>query len=262
MTVRALLDGHQFDLQALAELFPDGDLRVCVHPEEAGRYCLEASELKPLFADPSEMHETATAILVRLTGAARLEDDSFRPVRLVGRYDRYTLTGDTATDTAIIVTDRGEVRDQVVVVAAVTAEARASAHVAGVLINGEPVRPEPRGPRYLDWAAKHADADELLVLVGNAEKLGWIELYKAYEIIKHAVSGGRDGIQTLATVLDVPLDEIRSFTASANRPDVSGAEARHARLPGGSPKRSMTLPDGRHFIRDLAHRWHELPPQF
>jgi hypothetical protein len=125
MIVRALLDGHQFDLHALAELFPDGDLRVCVHPEEAGRYCLEASELEPLFADPSEMHETATAILVRLTGAARLEDDSC----LVGRYDRYTLTGDTATDTAIIVTDRGEVRDQVVVVAAVTAEARASAHV-------------------------------------------------------------------------------------------------------------------------------------
>jgi hypothetical protein len=83
MTVRALLDGHQFDLHALAELFPDGDLRVCVHPEEAGRYCLEASELEPLFADPSEMHETATAILVRLTGAARLEDDSC----LVGRYD-------------------------------------------------------------------------------------------------------------------------------------------------------------------------------
>ncbi|MCA1676882.1 MAG: hypothetical protein LC799_33480, partial [Actinobacteria bacterium] len=34
--VRALLDGHQFDLQALAELFPDEDPRVVADPDEDG----------------------------------------------------------------------------------------------------------------------------------------------------------------------------------------------------------------------------------
>jgi hypothetical protein len=129
-----------------------------------------------------------------------------------------------------------------------------SAGAVGFLVDGEPVERKPRGPRYLDQAASHPDLGELLALLGNAEQLTWIELYKAYEIILHAVSGGKKGMQTLAAKQAVPEDQINAFMGSANCPDVSGADARHARLSGGPPTRSMTLPDGRHFIRDLARR--------
>ncbi|MCA1676883.1 MAG: hypothetical protein LC799_33485 [Actinobacteria bacterium] len=61
------------------------------------------------------MHEVAAALLVRLIGVARLEDDSFRPVRLVGRYDRPSSTG--GTETAIQIVDTAHARDRVTVVA-------------------------------------------------------------------------------------------------------------------------------------------------
>ncbi|MCA1676884.1 MAG: hypothetical protein LC799_33490 [Actinobacteria bacterium] len=123
------------------------------------------------------------------------------------------------------------------------------------MIDGVCVDQERRRSRYLTLATTHAVVAELLALVGNADRLDWIELYKAYEIIKHAVSGGKEGIQALAATLDVPESEIKRFTGSANRPDVSGHDARHARMPGARPKQTMTLPDGRHFIRDLTRRW-------
>jgi hypothetical protein len=253
MTVRALLDGHQFDLQALAELFPDDDPRVVVDPNEDGRYFLEAAALDPLFNDPGAMHDAAAALLVRLIGAARLQSGSFQPVTLAGRYDRASSTG--STETAIQISDTAHARERVTVVAVEGIQSRAHVGNPTVLIDGVRVDQQPRGPRYLTLAATHTDVAELLALVGNADQLNWIELYKAYEIIKHAVGGGKDGIRALAAALDVPEVDIKRFTGSANRPDVSGPDARHARMAGARPRQTMTLPDGRQFIRDLAHRW-------
>jgi len=253
MAVRALIDGHQFDLQALTELFPKGDPRVIQDDNEDGQYFLEAAELDALFTDPGAMHGAAIAVLAQLVGAARLDDDSFYPVRVVGRYDRHRPAG--GTETTIQVTDSAHTRDRVTVVAVEAAESRGQVGAVTILTNGVQVKPEPRGPRYLALAAAHPDVAELLTLVGNAEQLGWIELFKAFEIIHDAVSGGRKGNQTLVATLNIPKSEIKRFTGSANRPDVSGSDARHARQSGEPPKQSMTLPDGRDFIRNLAGRW-------
>ena len=46
-----------------------------------------------------------------------------------------------------------------------------------------------------------------------------------------------------------------AFTASANRPDVSGKSARHARHGGWPPRYTMTLNEGREFIADLVTAW-------
>jgi hypothetical protein len=255
MTVRAMLDGHPFDLRTLAGLFPNGDPSITQDPNDDGRYFLNTSALDALFAEPGAMHAAACALLVRLVGAARLEDDSFRSVQLVGRYDRPRPGG---VDTKIYVHDTAVVRDRVTVVAVESIESHARVGTPTISIDGQSFEPAPpRGPRYLTFAHDHPDVAELLTLIGNADRLGWVELYKAYEIIRDAVSGGRNGIPTLAGRLDIPESEIKRFTGSANRPDVSGPDARHARQSGPPPKQSMTLPDGRHFIRDLARRWLE-----
>ena len=90
--------------------------------------------------------------------------------------------------------------------------------------------PTPTGPRQLARAAANSDADDLLALIGNAGALGWDPLWKALEIIKVAV-GGKAPLIATGWVTDDDLDE---FGYSANQPDASGADARHARRsPGG-----------------------------
>ena len=43
---------------------------------------------------------------------------------------------------------------------------------------------------------------------------------------------------------------------SANHPDATGTDARHARRPPTTPpSRVMLIEDGQQFIRDLARRW-------
>jgi len=245
MTVRALLGGHQFDRPVLAALSPDGDPRVVQDHDEDGRYFLEAAALDPMFTDPGQMHDDATAILTHLTGAARLEDDRFRPVRVVGRYDRPRPSG--TTDTVIGITDAVQVRDRVTVAVVGIAELGMQTGVVGVMINGVPVQPESRGPGYLIRVSTHPAVAELLALLGSVEQPGWGELYNAFEIIRDAVSGGRKGIQTLMTTHKVPEPEIKRFTGSANHPAVSGPDAHRARQSGSRPARAMTLYDGRLF---------------
>jgi hypothetical protein len=45
------------------------------------------------------------------------------------------------------------------------------------------------------------------------------------------------------------------FKASANREEVSGELARHARYKGDAPVNTMTLPEARQFISGLVTRW-------
>jgi hypothetical protein len=73
---------------------------------------------------------------------------------------------------------------------------------------------------------------------------------KVFEIVRDSVKPN-----TLDKVGLASADDLSAFGASANRPDVSGAEARHARMSGGLPKHHMSLPEGRQFISDLVRAW-------
>jgi hypothetical protein len=55
--------------------------------------------------------------------------------------------------------------------------------------------------------------------------------------------------------------EDSAFTASANRPDVSGEAARHA-VPQSPepPKATMTINEGREFISALVAQWMATSP--
>jgi hypothetical protein len=79
---------------------------------------------------------------------------------------------------------------------------------------------------------------------------GWVELYKVYEIIRDAVKPIALDKSGLAT-----KDEISAFTGSANWPEIGGLGARHARMGGGLPERTMTEPQAREFIGRLLRAW-------
>jgi hypothetical protein len=85
--------------------------------------------------------------------------------------------------------------------------------------------------------------------MGATEPLGWVDLRKVYEIINDSIPTKiyKMGWTTRA--------RLSAFTGSADRPDVSGREARHARLPGLPQRRTMTLAEGRSYVSDLVTKW-------
>ena len=247
MTVRAELEGHSVDLDALAREFPTGDPHIVV--TDQGTF-LEATALDSLFDDAGGLVDTANEHLARLNGYAILAVAGYQAVRLTSRFVREG----GPTHVHLVAHDEARARDSVTVVASVAAETRATACVvASVVVDGVPVAPPPpEGLRHLARATTDKNVADLLALIGNAESLGWYELYKAYEIICDAVGSGQKGLLDRGWTTKV---ELSRFTGSANHPDASDVEARHARQAGGPPSNAMTLGEGQQFIRDLARRW-------
>ena len=106
----------------------------------------------------------------------------------------------------------------------------------------------------MQLAQKHSDVAEALDILGKQNaSLDWVGLYKLYEIVRHNV-GNEDALLAKDWV---PRADIKAFTVSANRPDISGGEARHARMPGPPPKstRVMALSEAQHVIPTLVSHW-------
>lgn len=245
-----MLDGHEFDLSALARLFPAGDPRVITSAE--GTF-IEAAALDAIdFTDAARLVEVATDLLASLNGWAMLNDPGYRPVKLRNRFH----SNRQSTDMHIVLGDEVRVRGETTVLVVGSAEARLGGLSATVRaasdggVSGPP--PQLEGPRQLARAATHPDARDLLTLIGTAGTLGWDSLWKALEIIKVAM-GGKTAL--LATGW-VTAEDHDVFGYSANHPDASGSGARHARRPPTTPPgRVMSIEEGQRFIRDLARRW-------
>jgi len=228
VSIKARLDGHEFDLQDLADWLPSGEIRVA---KDADGFYLEAAAIdKP--PEGKTFYEAAQEILKLLNGLGRAKTANFRPVALTGYYQ----DGDQRH--VVVSPDSVVVRSRVSAVAIVTGPDGVS----------KPAPPPP-GSAYAALAATHPDVAEAITVLAT-EPLGWVELYKVFEIVRDAVKPVKLDQTGLAT-----RDDISAFTASANRPDVSGEGARHARLDGSLPKRTMPIGQARQFISDLVRRW-------
>lgn len=238
MPCKAWLEGHDFDLETLGELFPKGEPLVGQDP--SGGYYLESSALQ----DSNSQIDTnaAQALVKRINGAARAIDQGFQPVSLTGRY----TTPDGTTS---------------VVIGAATLVGRSKMKaVATVLKNGTPVpEPPPKGPRYMKLAEQEPDVADALRVLGQPEPLDWYDIYKAWEIVEHAVGGWpqveKRGWATKA--------DVNRLTSSANHPGISGDEARHARMKGTpGPNRCMTMREADGLVRRLVANWIESHPSY
>jgi hypothetical protein len=87
-------------------------------------------------------------------------------------------------------------------------------------------------------------------LAPAGESLGWVELYKVHEIIRDGIKPKKLPELGWATKADDS-----AFTASANRADVSGTDARHARNSGETPTHTELLAEGRPFVSKLVIKW-------
>jgi hypothetical protein len=226
MLINAHLKGHEFDLLTLAELFHEGDPAVAGDHEG---YCLSFTVPDELYDNGSRLYDAASVLLRRVNGVTRTLNSDFRPVALTGRFS-----------------DEDGRQHQVVLVD--TAEARERANP--ITVSGGAAQPPPPpapGPGYVQLAQTHPDIVEVLDIFGAADPApNWAELYKIHEILL-------DNVPEFYQRGWVTRDQISAFTASANRKEVSGELARHARLKGDPPKRTMTLVEARQADRFSGH---------
>jgi hypothetical protein len=230
--MKAELTGHEFDLDALARLLPTGHVRVLA---ENGSYYLVADAID----NPPEgmtYYEVAPRMLDQVNGLARTADPAYQHVRLTDVYLE------------------GEHRHVTVRPDSVVVRVRVGTPTISVFdADGRQV-PQPSsqslGPRRAAVAAAYPHVAEALAILGQPGPLGWVEAYKVFEIVRDAVKPTKLEQSGLATRY-----EISAFKASANRPDISGADARHARTSGGTPHRTMKLQEARVFVSELVRKW-------
>jgi hypothetical protein len=228
MLIKARLQGHEFDLLTLAELFRESDPAVASDDEG---YYLSFTAPDGLLDDGARLSDAASVLLRRANGVARTLSSDFRPVGLTGRF-----SDGTGRQHQVVLAD--------------TAEVRARANPVTVSMGGEQPPPPPApGPGYVQLAQTHPDVAEILDILGNADPApDWSDLYKIHEILLDNVPGFYQRGW-------VTKDQISTFTASANRKEVSGDFARHARWKGDPPKRTMTLVEARQLIGSLVISW-------
>lgn len=225
--MKAWLKGHEFDLAVLAELLHSGKVQV---RKDGQGYFLSSDELDPL--EPgTELHEYAGRLVGIANGWARANHPDFRPVALSGRYS----DGDHIH--SVVVADTIVIRSRI----------EAAGIVVGAGGNWQPAQTTPATERSLP--VSNPNIAEALTIMGKMP-FGWPELYKVFEIVRDDVT--TRSITKLGWATDAEID---AFTASANRPDVSGAAARHARMSGNPPRRRMSEADARSFIGRLVTAW-------
>jgi hypothetical protein len=231
MMLKAWLEGDEADLQVLTRLLPEGDIRVVHDPDEDAYYLTAPDIDNP--PSGTAFYEVATKLIRRANGLGPLSDPAFRPVSLSGKY------GD------------GESKHQVISVPSITCHARMGTPTVTVTRPDGTVVPNPPSPWPKRFALAESNRDVAQVLeIHHGPPLGWIELWKVYEIIRESIRPGT--IVGLGWVTQADLD---SFKESANREDVSGSEARHARRPGQPQHRKMPLDEGRSVFSALVTKW-------
>ncbi len=226
--------GDAYDLDILMEQV-GGGLDPRVIKDAAGNVYLLSSDNFIGIEDPVRLHEFAAHLLNQVNGATRVLDPDYRPVHLSGTY----ISAD-GKSTQVVVADFIEGRSKLRV---------------EVFVDGQPVPPPPpRGPDYVSLAISNSDVRDALRILGDAAvKPSWVDLYKVFEIVRHAVGGQ----QSLLAQEWTSKSELSRFTRSAQHQDVSGDGARHARATGDIPTKAMSLDEAKEYILRLARLWIE-----
>lgn len=219
------LIGDTPDTALLAALFTAPELRVL---NDEGRFLLEAYELEDL-QHHTDVLRVARDIVTRMNGATRLEQGSYRNVK-VGPVHEARADGTRATT---------------VFVEPATIDIRASVFpptlVGGVMT--EPVA-NPAS-RFVEIASRDQDAHEALDLWADPQH-NWMNLYKVVEIIQSRDRASLGGARS---------KDLSRFTHTANDEKAGGRDARHARLGTDPPKDPMSLLEADQFVGRLLESW-------
>lgn len=176
-----------------------------------------------------DAYDEANAMVARMLGFVRAVDPRQGVVRLAGPY--IDPTGQRGT-----------------IVSVGTAGSDARVFAPTIIGGAGPPRPPP-GPPIVVLAESDDAVRDILDLIGP-HPLDFFTLFKVYEIVRDEVSRG--GIITQGWATD---EELRTFTESSNRHEISGRAARHARLSGQPSGRAMSLGQAQTLVLRIANRF-------
>lgn len=228
MTWIAYLQGRDHDLGVLTAILPDGDLSFDV--AEAGSYIMQSTEFD-VMTSATDVRAAAARLLDTANGVAAMRDPTFQPVAVTGQ-----VRDGEGRHTHVVVVDSMSV---------------VSIMSPAVVSAGDGGRPA-LAPSEADFVAlARRDADVADALRHFAKETSWFTLYNVYEVICHDL-GGEHKLRTSGLA---DAEALRTFTESANRLEISGDAARHARIRGEPSGRSTDVVSGREMIRALLRAW-------
>lgn len=229
--IKAWLAGDTVDLEILAGSLPGSDICIVHDADECAWYLTAPQITNP--TNPGGFDEQAELLLMWMNGLAWARHDRYKRVTLTGKY--------TDLD--------GNERHVASFTLSLSPSIGMSASAVGSDHKPKANPPSP-WPAYLALADSNADVAGVLEIIGSAEAPDWGELFKVHEKIQDSVGTSIPKMGWASKLDDA------AFCASANRYDISGRYARHARKEKRpAPKRTMTLDQGRDYIRNLVIRW-------
>lgn len=242
---RVRLKGETMDLEDLVELITSPDLRVV---KEGADFFLESATLERL-GGSVEVFEEAQRLLPQLNGAGKLKRRAFRDVDVDVHLIEFPADGGERKEIVLggSITPRARVTH--VVVQPATLEVRARVPAPTIVVDGQPMSPEPgtlETDRWLELAARDRDVADALEVFGSRPH-DWVNLYRVLEIIE-----GRTDVVVGGWA---SRTEVERFTRTANHPRAAGPNARHARSTAQPPPRPMTPAEGVEFVRRIVTGW-------
>lgn len=227
MSWTAYVQGRHGDLSLLTKMFSDDELSF--EADEDGNYVMRSAKFDGM-TEATDVRAAAARLMDAVNGVAAVRNPGFQPVALTGQ-----------------VRDGNDQHTHVVDVDPVTVVSIASPVV--VLTDGAKPPPPPSETDFAALALRDPNvAEALRYLRADAD---WYALYKIYEVVRDDLGGQR---ALMASGLAGP-NALDTFTESANRSEISGDAARHARLGGQPSGRSTDLVSARHLIRALVEAW-------
>jgi len=228
MTWEIRLHGDSQSLRRFGELFAAGD--PIVEQDADGYYVLKATAMETV--DRADATTRAEEVVEVLNGAARLIDPSIITAVRFGQHVRHPVHG-----TYAVVSSALEVRWRVE--------------------SNDPADSASFAREYFRLAFRNGAVAKVLRLLCDRH-LEWAVLWKIYEVIIDDL-GSKEAL--LATGW-TNKSQLSSFGAAANRPDISGDKARHARSRGAPPAHApLTLKQGQSYILRLARNWLQTFPE-
>jgi hypothetical protein len=223
---RVELIGDAIDLQCAYEAFADFD--PCILREE-GQFFLKANEFE-VAQDAEAVRNRAKEITRVISNAVYLHYRDTRPI----------MTGHI-----IHIDDNGQRRSFVFA----EGNIQLRGVVSGILVNGASAPPrQHRAISIFRAASSRADIADALAYFSHGD---WINLYKAYEIV-------RDNIGSESLLIQsgwVTRSVVKRFTQTAQSRDAIGDNARHASKKYKAPISPMSVHEARALIGDLLQKW-------
>jgi hypothetical protein len=245
------LEGDNWSLEHLPEWF--GQLDHKVRPED-DKYYLTSLAFEHC-ATSTEVIELAEQIVEWINGAVKAFEPRFHPVQVGSEIVELDDVGARRVHQHLRILAPGE--------------SRGKGRPVTVLIDGEPLPPQPSEAEKLVAKWEQCEAKDPQSNLGRVLRIGllpqqtWGPLYHVYEAIKDDMSGGKGGSDEWKALLPLLPNlseaqakrELDRFRDTANDPKHAGPHARHGRPEPKPTPDAMSLQDAQLLIRQLVGAW-------